>query len=187
MIEKVKNNNYYQNGFALLYAILLSGAVLTVGVILMNIITKQLVYSSVNRNSELAYYYAANSGRECLDYFANQNSSNFYRRRPGGGYNFKSGVSLTCLAQSLPIQFSGPNPDSSIPSNPDLKIYTATDIIFDNSIVTLTVIFNQRCLDDPSVCDAETELTKRYGAVMIADGSSSGGRIAKRTAIAVKK
>lgn len=53
-------------GFALLYAILLSGAVLVVGVILMNIITKQLIFSSLSRNSETSYYYVANSGRECL-------------------------------------------------------------------------------------------------------------------------
>jgi hypothetical protein len=181
-----KNKNFKKKGFALLYAILLSGSVLTVGIILMNIITKQLVYSSVNRNSELAYYYAANSGRECLDYFAGQNyNRTFYSKNKLGDFTFKNPVRLKCLGQNQ-ITFNGPNRDAS---NPNLQIYTSSDLTMGNSSVKLTVTFNEQCLKNPVSCAQKTSLTERYGTVMVADGFSSApnSKMAKRTAISVKE
>ncbi len=57
-----------KKGFALLYAILLTSAVLIVGVALINIITRQLILSSLNRNSQTAYY-NANSIANCLRFY----------------------------------------------------------------------------------------------------------------------
>ena len=64
----MKNILFKKQGFALLYAILISGVIALIGVLLVNIITKQLVFSSLARDSEISYYYLANSGRECLEY-----------------------------------------------------------------------------------------------------------------------
>ncbi|HNZ55581.1 MAG TPA: hypothetical protein PKN73_02570 [Candidatus Paceibacterota bacterium] len=61
-----KNNN--NKGFALLYAVLLTSAVLIVGVTLINIITRQLILSSLNRNSQIAYY-NANSIANCFRFY----------------------------------------------------------------------------------------------------------------------
>lgn len=57
-----------KSGFALLYAILLTSVVLVVGVALINIITRQLILTSLNRNSQIAYYNAT-SVRHCLDFY----------------------------------------------------------------------------------------------------------------------
>ncbi len=51
-------------GFVLLYAVLVSGVVLSVGLSLINLITKQIILSSIGRNSQFAYY-AADAGKQC--------------------------------------------------------------------------------------------------------------------------
>lgn len=55
-------------GFVILYAVIITTVVLVVGLSLSNIITKQLVLSSISRSSKIAYY-AALSGRECADFW----------------------------------------------------------------------------------------------------------------------
>ncbi len=57
-----------QSGFALLYAVLLTGVILAIGLGLSSILTKQIVLSSIGSNSQVAYY-AANSGKECVFYW----------------------------------------------------------------------------------------------------------------------
>lgn len=54
-----------KNGFALLYAVLLTGIILTIGLGLSAIIAKQIVLSSTGAASQAAYY-AANTGKECI-------------------------------------------------------------------------------------------------------------------------
>lgn len=57
-----------KKGFVLLYAVLVVTVVLAVGLILINIITKQITLSIVGRNSQVAFY-AADSGRDCIEYW----------------------------------------------------------------------------------------------------------------------
>lgn len=54
-----------QQGFALLYAVLLTGIILTIGLGLSSILTKQIILSSIGANSQKAYY-AANTIKECV-------------------------------------------------------------------------------------------------------------------------
>ena len=56
-----------KQGFALLYALLVSSIVLSIGIVLSTIVTKQLILSSVATNSQLAFY-AATSGIECAKF-----------------------------------------------------------------------------------------------------------------------
>ncbi len=62
---KQKNN---QQGFAVLYAVLVAGVVSIGGLLLSNIIFKQLVLTNVGQNSQIAYY-AADVGRYCAKYW----------------------------------------------------------------------------------------------------------------------
>jgi hypothetical protein len=62
--------NNRQNGFVILYAVIITTVVLITGVSLMNIITKQLVISSIGRSSKQAYY-AALRGKECAEFWKN--------------------------------------------------------------------------------------------------------------------
>lgn len=55
-----------KDGFALLYAILVTTIVLSLGLILSTIITKQLVISSIATHSQLSFY-AATAGMECAE------------------------------------------------------------------------------------------------------------------------
>ncbi len=54
-------------GFVILYAVLVAGVVSMSGILLANIIVKQLVLSSIGKESQVAYY-AANAGAECVAY-----------------------------------------------------------------------------------------------------------------------
>lgn len=64
----MKNSFNHQSGFALLYAVLLTGIIFTIGLGLFSIITKQIVLSSIGANSQKAYY-TANSAKECALYW----------------------------------------------------------------------------------------------------------------------
>lgn len=58
------NTKKDSKGFVLLYAVLVSGIVLGVGLSLIDIVAKQIILSSIARNSQFAYY-AADAGKQC--------------------------------------------------------------------------------------------------------------------------
>lgn len=176
-------------GFALLYAILLSGALLLVGVILMNIITKQLVYSSINKKSEASYYYAANSGRECLMHYAINNAEeddfdpsipHFYNN---ADYSFLASNTFSCFERSITMTRK---------SDDGNKVVYETDspVLLDDNKIDLKVTFNRACLDiDPlTLCEGD-QLEDKNSVVAWSLGSSNttGLRSTRRLAILVGK
>lgn len=68
MLFNKKNTN---DGFAVLYAVLVASVIAIGGLILSNIIFKQLVLSGVGQSSQIAYY-AADVGRACARYWDGQ-------------------------------------------------------------------------------------------------------------------
>lgn len=60
-----------KKGFVLLYAVLVTTVVLAVGLVMSNIITKQITLSFIGRDSQVAFY-AADAGIECFKFWANQ-------------------------------------------------------------------------------------------------------------------
>jgi len=56
--------------FVLLYAVLVASVVLAIGFSLANIITKQIILSSLGQSSRVAYY-AADGGRNCGRFWSN--------------------------------------------------------------------------------------------------------------------
>jgi hypothetical protein len=62
-----------KDGFAVLYAVLVASVVAIGGLILSNIIFKQLVLSGVGQSSQISYY-AADVGRACARYWESQTS-----------------------------------------------------------------------------------------------------------------
>lgn len=63
-----KINNFNKKGFVLLYALLVSSVILGVGASLVNIVTKQVILSTVGRDSQFAYY-AADAGAKCAAFW----------------------------------------------------------------------------------------------------------------------
>ncbi|MEX0910383.1 MAG: hypothetical protein WDZ73_01370 [Candidatus Paceibacterota bacterium] len=61
MEYKYKN----QSGFVILYAVIVASVVSLSGILLGNIIVKQIILSSIGRESQFAYY-AANVANECI-------------------------------------------------------------------------------------------------------------------------
>jgi hypothetical protein len=68
--KKLDNSRFKdgQNGFALLFSVLLSSLLLSIGLSIFRIALKELDISSASRYSINAFY-AADSGRECISYW----------------------------------------------------------------------------------------------------------------------
>lgn len=54
-----------KNGFVVLYAVLVTTVIVAVGLIMSNIMVKQIILSTTGRDSQKAFY-AANAGLECV-------------------------------------------------------------------------------------------------------------------------
>ncbi len=61
-------NASQQKGFAMLYAVLVSSLLLSIGISIFNLTVKELVLSSSGRESQFAFY-AADTGAECALYW----------------------------------------------------------------------------------------------------------------------
>jgi len=57
-----------EDGFTLVFSIFLSTIVLTITISMMNVLYKQLVLSTVDRESQVAFF-AADTGMECAEYW----------------------------------------------------------------------------------------------------------------------
>jgi hypothetical protein len=165
-----------KKGFALLYAILLTGAILTIGVALMNIITKELIYSSVSRNSEVSFYYIANSGKECLLYHNITGVFAPYNRATGKFELASTGFSISCFGQPISMTKNGAE-----------FIFSGNiDIDGQSRLVNLSIYKNIPCLNDGD-CSGPA-LKDRFGTVIRVDGFSGvsgSGRLTKRTIVSV--
>jgi hypothetical protein len=187
MIDFIKiNKKLFRNrsrGFALLYSLLLSGAVLSVGVILMNIITKQLVFSSISRNSEVSYYYLANSGRECLRYYGNDFYTVGFNDSGEREFSFNNeSLSFKCFEQDVNLAI-----DDTAPSDYP-KLTWRGEV--DGKEVELSAQFNRGCLTRvPGSCDQQDDgLIGVNKAVFRASGSEGSGlRQTLRSATYVQK
>lgn len=157
-------NKLKTSGFALLYAILLAGAITSVGVILMNIITKQIIFSSLGRSSDIAYYYLASSGRECL--VANFNKPNKFKgfNLSTGKMFFKDIVEVSCFSD-IPVTFT------KIPSMSGLYKYSGSFDI-ESYKVDITLYANENCLKDYNDCGGE-DIYHKNTAVIESIGYSS--------------
>lgn len=67
-------NKKIKKGFALLYAVLVAGVVLAVGLLLGSIISKNIMLSTLIKNSQISYY-SADSGRDCAIFWDVYNES----------------------------------------------------------------------------------------------------------------
>ena len=76
-------NSQNKQGFVILYAVLLTMVVLAIGLILLNIIARQTLLASIERNSQIAYY-AADTGRQCALYWNKQQRFGLVINLPGG-------------------------------------------------------------------------------------------------------
>lgn len=168
---------YQQKGFALLYAILLTGAILSVGVILMNIITKQLLFSSLNRESEATYYYLANSGRECVEKIVENNSL------------VGLDDDLNAYINSGPVNLNCFDRNDIILSLEGGKTFVARNIEVNGSPdkkVDFSVTVNINCLNEDPSCVQSGKDSYSYFAQV--DGySGSSNRAVRRTAIYAEK
>jgi hypothetical protein len=63
-----KKNKIYNTGFAMLYSVLVASILLSIGLAIFNLTIKELLLSSLGRDSQFAFY-AADTGAECALYW----------------------------------------------------------------------------------------------------------------------
>jgi len=188
----MKNIFLKKQGFALLYSILISGVIALIGILLVNIITRQLIFSSLSRDSEISYYYLANSGRECLEYNLSTNQSSFYRKvmiSPPGDLvttyrvdHSPGPIQISCFATDDVSLTLDPN------SPPDKPAYFVTGMVVHEGAVTryvdLKVQFNESCI--LGACSGDSLLDKSRGVITVSGYNQISGPYAtKRTAVSV--
>ncbi len=66
----INNNKHRQTGFALLISLIVIGAVISIGLSILDLTIKQLSLSTKSKDSEMALH-AANAGLECAQYWRN--------------------------------------------------------------------------------------------------------------------
>lgn len=99
MINKYLKNN---RGYTLLFAVLVSSIVLSVGISILTISKKEFLLASSARES-LSAFYAADSGLECVMYWDNT---------PGGEMATSSNASVTCGNTTATVSYNNSNPTS---------------------------------------------------------------------------
>ncbi len=87
-------------GFTLLVAIVLSSVALTLGIALLDIAYKQIVLSSVTKQSEVAFY-AADSALECALYYDQKQGAFDYTTPFGSGSIFCGNVAISNYTTNL--------------------------------------------------------------------------------------
>lgn len=85
-----KNRAYTDRGFALLFSVMLSSVLLTIGLSIFSIALKELSISTAARQSIYAFY-AADTGREYL-LWRDIKMNNIGANNIGGSYSFSSDV-----------------------------------------------------------------------------------------------
>lgn len=166
MLYNKKNDN---NGFAVLYAVLVASVVAIGGLVLSNIIFKQLVLSGVGQSSQISYY-AADVGRACARYWEGQGNFGYTEDTWSGSsvtHQFTKGDvgQITCLDYGSPIT---PAEDQSTVGNSSAGQWTfKIDNINRNSCVRVSIYNDINQFKSTSVgynnpnCDSNNRLVLR--------------------------
>jgi len=98
MIKNIENNMSKiknKKGFVILYAVVVASVVSISGILLSNIVVKQLILSSIGKETQFAYY-ASNVGDECAREGIRQNVFGEFKQDFGGVIFESSGEDLLC-------------------------------------------------------------------------------------------
>jgi hypothetical protein len=97
-------------GFVILYAVLLTTITLAIGLLLLAVIAKQIQLSSIEKNSQLAYY-AADAGRQCALYYDAPTQNRFGRVVDGGAAKTyeapANSDNINCFDKNFSVTVSG--------------------------------------------------------------------------------
>lgn len=110
MLKTKKKNR----GFVLLYAVLVASIVAIGGTLLADIIAKQIILSSVGRESQFAYY-AATAGDECANYWNEALAFGYVQEDEGvEEYVPNPTPTIDCNGESIDVDDLSPSPDSGV-------------------------------------------------------------------------
>lgn len=93
------DNNKTQSGFALLISLIVVGAVLSIGLVIIDLSIKQVRLASTTKDSEIAFH-AANAGIECARFWRRQASTTL---TAGDATN-----NIECFGQSVNLPVTAP-------------------------------------------------------------------------------
>ncbi|MEK7607726.1 MAG: hypothetical protein AAB484_02285 [Patescibacteria group bacterium] len=97
------DKNESQNGFAMLFAVLVSSVLLSVGLSIFNLTVKELILSSSGRESQFSFY-AADTGAECALYWDFKGT---YIFATSSDSRISVPSNPDCIGQQINITYSG--------------------------------------------------------------------------------
>lgn len=89
-IKNIKPNN---QGFALMMALIVIGAVISIGLTILDLSIKQISLSTDSKDSEIVFH-AANAGMECAEYWATKEALRFEEG--------ETDISISCFGVDIP-------------------------------------------------------------------------------------
>lgn len=114
--ERKKTHTSARGGFVLLYAILISTVIISIGLSLMNVILEHVSLTGIERESSLSFY-AADSAMECALYWDNENILSL---QPDGEFHNPPPIDIQCDS------FTPSVTSSSAPSGSGTHTHTYT-------------------------------------------------------------
>lgn len=143
----------HQQGFTILFAVIVSALVLSIGLSIANITLKQIKISSLGRESQIAFY-AADSGSECVLYydliesaFATSSNSNIAALP----------ATISCFSQDPTVDF-----DPSDPNQADDYNATSTIVFSSGSDICAKVQIGKYDTDMDGYSDKTLILSRGY-------------------------
>ncbi len=135
---------YYKNkkGFALLFAVLISGLLITIGISIFNISIKELMISASIRDSQTAYY-AADSAAECFFYW--DTISDYFKYCEPTDTCIKETELIRCNGNDVVFESEG---DNNFKSNQFIRYSTdSTDTLEPVAFMEVTKTKNNGVVD----------------------------------------
>lgn len=147
---KIKNNKNH-SGYTLLFAIILSSILLSVGVFIANITTKEVILSGVVKESAVSYA-AAQSGMECALY---------YHYRGGGVFDRKSDESIPkCSNTSTKFIVDSSNNPTFFTHSFDIKFYQGVERTDSNLTNMCAKVIVRKYFEDAAAYSAGAQPTR---------------------------
>jgi Tfp pilus assembly protein PilX len=142
-----------QSGFTILFAVIVSALVLSIGLSIANITLKQIKISSLGRESQIAFY-GADSGSECVLYydlieeaFATSSNSNISALPP----------TISCFNEDAAVIF-----DPSDPNQANTYAATSTIVFSGTSGICAKIQIGKSDTDMDGFSDKTSILSRGY-------------------------
>lgn len=168
LFSKQKNSYKKNQGFALLFSVLLSSVLLSIGLSIFSITLKELAISTAARQSVMAFS-AADSGRECALYWDTKRG-----QIPTLKDNSVNPGSIKCGGQAISVSGSYTPSTGSLGSANSVSVEFISFVLNGQSDGLNFKVTLSRSKSDTNLCDPDSSLLKTFCSSLVSSGYDIG-------------